>query len=113
MHGDRDVREDRRRPHRGDRDPLAAVAVRERVPDVRKGVVDVLSHDVASHRGGEQCYRLCGDEHHHHLLCERCHRVVEVQECGLDDWVSAAAKRHGFVATDHRVEIVGLCADCR
>ena len=35
------------------------------------------------------------------------------QECGLDDWVSAAAKRHGFVATDHRVEIVGLCADCR
>jgi Fur family ferric uptake transcriptional regulator len=78
-----------------------------------KGIVDVLAHDVASHRGGEQCYRLCGDEHHHHLLCERCHRVVEVQECGLDDWVSAAAKRHGFVATDHRVEIVGLCSDCR
>jgi Fur family transcriptional regulator, ferric uptake regulator len=78
-----------------------------------KGIVDVLSHDALSHRGGEQCYRLCGDEHHHHLLCERCHRVVEVQECGLDDWVSAAAKRHGFVATDHRVEIVGLCEDCR
>jgi Fur family ferric uptake transcriptional regulator len=73
-----------------------------------KGVVDVLSH-----HGGEQCYRLCGDQHHHHLLCERCHRVVEVQECGLDEWVAAAAQRHGFVATDHRVEIVGLCADCR
>ena len=73
-----------------------------------KGVVDVLSH-----HGGEQCYRLCGDQHHHHLLCERCHRVVEVQECGLDEWVAAAAKRHDFVATDHRVEIVGLCADCR
>jgi Fur family ferric uptake transcriptional regulator len=73
-----------------------------------KGVVDILSH-----HGAEQCYRLCGDEHHHHLLCERCHRVVEVQECGLDDWVAAAAKQHGFVATEHRVEIVGLCADCR
>ena len=78
-----------------------------------KGIVDVLSHDVASHRGGEQCYRLCGDAHHHHLLCERCHRVVEVQECGLDEWVSSAARKHGFVATDHRVEIVGLCASCR
>ena len=78
-----------------------------------KGIVDVLSHDVPSHRGGEQCYRLCGDEHHHHLLCEKCHRVVEIQECGLDEWVAAAAKRHGFVPTDHRVEIVGLCADCR
>jgi Fur family ferric uptake transcriptional regulator len=73
-----------------------------------KGVVDVLSH-----HGGEQCYRLCGDEHHHHLLCEKCHRVVEIQECGLDDWVAAAAKQHDFVATEHRVEIVGLCADCR
>jgi Fur family transcriptional regulator, ferric uptake regulator len=73
-----------------------------------KGVVDVLSH-----HGGQQCYRLCGDEHHHHLLCERCHKVVEVSECGLDGWVAAAAKQHGFVATDHRVEIVGLCADCR
>lgn len=73
-----------------------------------RGVVDVLSH-----HGGEQCYRLCGDAHHHHLLCERCHRVVEVQECGLDEWAAAAAKRHGFVATEHRVEIRGLCADCR
>ena len=72
-----------------------------------KGVVDVLSH-----HSGEQCYRLCSDEHHHHLLCERCHRVAEIQECGLDNWVAAAAKRHGFVATDHRVEIVGLCAEC-
>ena len=72
-----------------------------------KRVVDVLSH-----HGGEQCYRLCGDSHHHHLLCERCHRVVEVKQCGLDDWVAAAAKQHGFDATDHRVEIVGLCADC-
>ena len=73
-----------------------------------KGVVDVLSH-----HGGEQCRRLCGDEHHHRLLCTRCQRVVEVRECGLDDWVAAAAQQHGFVATEHRVEIVGLCADCR
>jgi Fur family transcriptional regulator, ferric uptake regulator len=72
------------------------------------GVVDVLSH-----HSGEQCYRLCGEEHHHHLVCERCHRVVEVERCDLDGWVNKAAKRHGFVATDHRVEISGICSDCR
>ena len=72
------------------------------------GVVDVLSH-----HGGEQCYRLCGEAHHHHLYCERCHRVVEVEECDLGKWLEGVARRHGFVATDHRVEIVGLCADCR
>jgi Fur family transcriptional regulator, ferric uptake regulator len=73
-----------------------------------KGVVDVFSH-----HGSEQCYRLCGDAHHHHLRCERCHRVVEIEECGLDDWVAAVAKKHRFVATGHDVEIVGLCPDCR
>jgi len=73
-----------------------------------KGVVDVLSH-----HGGEQCYRLCADGHHHHLVCTRCHRVVEVQECDLGGWLDSVAARHGFVATDHRVEIDGLCGDCR
>ena len=73
-----------------------------------KGVVDVLSH-----HGTEQCYRLCGDAHHHHLVCERCHRVVEVRECDVGDWVAATASRHGFVATEHRIEISGLCPECR
>ncbi len=73
-----------------------------------KGVVDVLTH-----HGTEQCYRLCTAAHHHHLLCESCHRVIEVRECDLGAWVDEIATRHGFVATDHRVEISGLCPDCR
>ena len=73
-----------------------------------KGVVDVLSH-----HGSEQCYRLCTDAHHHHLLCTSCHRVVEVRECDLGEWIADVAKQHGFVPTDHRVEITGLCRDCR
>jgi Fur family ferric uptake transcriptional regulator len=73
-----------------------------------KGVVDSLSH-----HGTEHCYRLCADTHHHHLLCSNCHRVVEVDECGLGTWLDEVSARHGFVATDHRVEIIGLCADCR
>jgi Fur family transcriptional regulator, ferric uptake regulator len=73
-----------------------------------RGVVDVLSH-----HGTEQCYRLCTDVHHHHLLCSSCHRVVEVRECELESWVAGVAQRYGFVPTDHRVEITGLCPDCR
>ena len=73
-----------------------------------QGVIDSLSH-----HGGELCYRLCTDAHHHHLVCSSCHRVVEVEECGLDGWLDAVTARHGFVPTDHRVEITGLCAGCR
>jgi Fur family ferric uptake transcriptional regulator len=73
-----------------------------------KGVVDSFSH-----HGGELCYRLCSEAHHHHLVCTSCHRVVEVEQCGLGDWLDEVTSRHGFVATDHRVEIAGLCAGCR
>ena len=73
-----------------------------------KGVVDVLSH-----HGTELCYRLCTAVHHHHLVCSSCHRVVEIDECGLGGWVDTVTQQHGFVATDHRVEITGLCKACR
>jgi Fur family ferric uptake transcriptional regulator len=73
-----------------------------------QGVVDTLTH-----HAGELCYRLCGDEHHHHLVCTECHRVVELDDCDLEGWVQRSAKQHGFSATSHQVEIAGVCADCR
>ncbi|MGH3024376.1 MAG: Fur family transcriptional regulator [Gaiellaceae bacterium] len=72
------------------------------------GVVDALSH-----HAGELCYRWCGDGHHHHLLCSECHRVVELVDCELDPWLERVARQHGFVTTGHRLEVSGLCADCR
>jgi Fur family ferric uptake transcriptional regulator len=70
------------------------------------GVVDTLSH----HRG-ELCYRLCGEGHHHHLVCTDCHRVVEL-DCNLDAWLQALATAHGFSLGDHRLEVTGRCASC-
>ena len=73
-----------------------------------RGAVDTMAH-----HAGEICYRLCTDAHHHHLMCTGCHRVVELPDCDLDPWVKRSARKYGFTATDHQVEIVGLCADCR
>ena len=72
------------------------------------GVVDALAHHPS-----ETCYRLCGDEHHHHLVCSGCHRVVELADCDLEAWLERAAASHGFVATEHLLEVKGLCSDCR
>jgi Fur family ferric uptake transcriptional regulator len=72
-----------------------------------RGVVDSLSH-----HAHERCYRLCMEAHHHHLVCERCHRVVELEDCDLGTWVDEVARRHGFAASEHEVEIAGLCAEC-
>ena len=72
------------------------------------GVVDVLVH-----RAGELCYRICGDGHHHHFVCSRCHGVVELADCRLEPWLDDVASEHGFSVTGHRVELEGICASCR
>jgi Fur family ferric uptake transcriptional regulator len=72
------------------------------------GVVDTLMH----HRG-ETCYRLCGDGHHHHLVCSGCHRVVELGDCDLDPWLADLATQHGFALEGHTVEVTGRCPSCQ
>jgi Fur family ferric uptake transcriptional regulator len=71
------------------------------------GAVDALSH-----YPGETCYRLCSEEHHHHLVCERCHRVVELVDCDLDAWLGERARAHGFTISTHSVEVTGICPAC-
>lgn len=71
------------------------------------GIVDTLSH----HRG-ELCYRVCGEGHHHHLVCSECHRVVELGDCDLGPWLERRAAAHGFSVAEHRLEVTGRCASC-
>lgn len=66
-----------------------------------------------SHFRDARCYRVCHDGHHHHLVCSRCHSIAELHECELEAPLARAAAAHGFLATDHDLEITGLCADCR
>jgi Fur family ferric uptake transcriptional regulator len=62
---------------------------------------------------GEQLYRRCGgDRHHHHLVCRSCGRTVEVEGPAVERWARQQAERHGFTDVDHTVEILGTCADC-
>jgi len=71
------------------------------------GVVDALMH-----HPGEVCYRLCGEGHHHHLVCGTCHRVVELGDCDLGGWLAGLAAEHGFTVDAHTVEVTGTCAAC-
>lgn len=52
-------------------------------------------------------------EHHDHLLCVRCHRIIEFEDPSIETRQQAIAAAHGFVLTAHRHEIYGVCADCR
>lgn len=73
-----------------------------------QGVVDVL------HTGdGEAVYRRCSsDQHHHHLVCRRCGRAVEVLGPTVETWARSVGAAHGFSNIHHQVEVFGVCADC-
>ncbi len=56
--------------------------------------------------------------HHHHLLCSSCGKVSDVTaapklEQALNDAARLAADEAGFEVTEHRIDLLGVCADCR
>lgn len=61
-------------------------------------------------------YAACRAEpgrHHHHLVCTRCGRV-EVVGCGFPAGQRRGIERRtGFRVTGHRMQVEGLCPDCR
>jgi Fur family ferric uptake transcriptional regulator len=62
---------------------------------------------------GEALFRLCNPVHHHHLVCHRCGRVVEIDACGIELWASRVAHRYGFTITGHQADVFGVCAACQ
>jgi Fur family transcriptional regulator, ferric uptake regulator len=58
------------------------------------------------------------DHHHHHLICTGCGDVTDFTvpkdvERRLDSALAHVASDAGFDATQHRLDLVGLCANCR
>jgi Fur family ferric uptake transcriptional regulator len=69
--------------------------------------------DVLRGADGEAVYRRChSGRHHHHLVCRDCGRAVELDDETVETWTREVARRHGYTAVDHTVEVVGTCADC-
>jgi Fur family transcriptional regulator, ferric uptake regulator len=63
---------------------------------------------------GETVYRRCGAAfHHHHLVCRRCGRTLEISGPGVERWAQAVAEEHGFTEVSHQLELFGLCPECR
>ena len=52
-------------------------------------------------------------EHHHHLACDRCGRVEEIDEAYIRPVAERVAANLGFRIDDARVDFYGLCAELR
>lgn len=52
-------------------------------------------------------------QHHDHLVCLKCGRIIEIMSPGIEKLQESMAKRHKFIAVRHRMEIFGTCRSCK
>ncbi len=53
------------------------------------------------------------DEHHDHLICTDCEKIIEFEDNAIEVLQHEVAARHGFTLSRHKLELYGLCPDCQ
>lgn len=51
-------------------------------------------------------------DHHDHLVCVDCGKVVEFENEQIEELQRNVAKENHFVLTSHRLDLFGHCQDC-
>jgi Fur family ferric uptake transcriptional regulator len=62
---------------------------------------------------GETVYEIAGQSPHHHLLCRRCHREIEIDAEPLTAMKVAICERYNFAVDANHLVLTGLCAHCQ
>lgn len=52
-------------------------------------------------------------QHHDHMICSECGRIIEFFSAELEGIQDAMAAKHKFQITQHLLRIIGICAECR
>ncbi|MFK7740037.1 MAG: Fur family transcriptional regulator [Planctomycetota bacterium] len=63
--------------------------------------------------GGRRFEHVLGHEHHDHMVCMSCHKILEFRDDELERRQELAAKRVGFRIERHSLRIYGTCRECR
>ena len=52
-------------------------------------------------------------EHHDHMICSECGKIIEFYSPELEAIQDAMAAKYKFTLTEHLLRMIGVCADCR
>jgi Fur family ferric uptake transcriptional regulator len=64
--------------------------------------------------GGEAtAYELVGGAPHHHLVCEQCGAVIEMDDSLFQALRADVLRRYGFDAHSRHIALFGVCRDCQ
>ena len=63
---------------------------------------------------GEVVYEhVLGHEHHDHMVCKNCGKIIEFFDAELEARQERAAAKRGFVIESHSLQLFGRCKDCQ
>jgi Fur family ferric uptake transcriptional regulator len=62
---------------------------------------------------GAAHYVLLDQGHHHHLVCSNCDKVIEFEECVLQEIENSISRSYNFEIQGHLLEFFGRCSDCQ
>jgi len=52
-------------------------------------------------------------EHHHHLICVECGKIVEFTDEDMEDFEKRLEKDYDFRIIDHNIKVFGYCKECQ
>src|SRR5262245_25995885 len=104
-----------------DAEELLAFLHRRHMPVSRATLYRTLDHLTASGlvkkhqfgKGHALFEHIYGRQHHDHLVCDRCGAVIEFVNDDIERLQDEVCLAHGFNATNHVMQIFGICAACQ
>lgn len=71
-----------------------------------------LAREMALPDGQTRYEHQLAGEHHDHLICIRCNTIIEFEDETIERLQQEIARRHGFVLTNHKMQLCGICPAC-
>jgi Fe2+ or Zn2+ uptake regulation protein len=70
-----------------------------------------MVHQISLHSGA--VYELAVGQHHHHLVCIGCEKVICLPHCPEIIEYTEQAASEGFAILGHSFELFGICPSCQ
>lgn len=104
-----------------DAEELLQFLHRRHMPVSRATLYRTLDHLTSSglvkrHRFGQGhalFEHIYGRHHHDHMVCDRCGAVIEFVNDDIENLQDQVCAEHGFLSTNHVMQIFGICARCQ
>ena len=91
------------------RHPYANISTVYRTLELLKELELVTETDFGE---GRVRYHVAEKGRHHHLVCHRCGRVIDVEESAMGPLKEGLLDEHGFAADLRHLAIPGRCSEC-